>query len=83
MIKSVLLEKHHEIQTGFGILDHFYSTGEINMISLDDQKSYRSSFVRVSTKYILLYIIQVRIRTRNKVIVCYNSKKNCIFQTYY
>lgn len=75
IIKSILNEGRHEIQTSFGILDCLYSIGELNIIPSINQKSYKFSFIRVSTKSISLHTVATKIESNNKVAVHYSCKK--------
>ncbi len=81
IIKSILHEGRHKIQIRFGVLDRLYPTGELNVISSVDQKSYRSSFVGVSTKSISLHAVAAKIGTSNKVAVHCSCKKICTPQS--
>ena len=77
VIKSIPHEGRHEIQTRFGVLDHFYPTGELNVILSVNQESYKSSFVGVPTKFISLLAVAAKIETSNKVAIHFSCKKMC------
>ncbi len=81
MIKSILHQRRHEIQTRIGILDRFYPTGELNVIPSVDQESYRSSFVGVPIKPISLHVVAAKIGTSNKIAVHCNCKEMCTPQS--
>ena len=81
MIKNNLYKRCHEIQTRFGVLDCLYPPGELNVIPPVDQESYKSSFVGVLTKPIILPPIATKIKTSNKVAIYCSCKKMCTPQS--
>ncbi len=80
MIKSILYEERHQIQTKFGILNRLYHTGELNVILSVDQHGYRKDFLGATTKLITLHAFVAKIGTSNKVAVSCNCKKSCTLQ---
>lgn len=67
----------------FKILDYFYLTKKLNIISLVNQKYYKANFLILFSKNIFLYIMTRKITIGNKITVNYNYKKSCAMQLKY
>lgn len=81
MIKSIPYEGRHQIQTRFGILDRLYPTGELNAITLVDQKYYKADLLAAPSKSVSSHAVAGKITTSNKVAVSCNCKKSCATQS--
>lgn len=81
MLKSILHEGRHQIQTRFGILDRLYPTGELNAVPLVDQKHYKADLLAAPSKNISLHAVAGKIATSNRVAVSCNCKKSCTTQS--
>lgn len=72
MIKSILHEGRHQIQTRFGILDRLYPTEELNAVPIVDQKYYTADLFAAPSKSISLLAMAAKIADSNRVAVSCN-----------
>ena len=77
MVKNIPNDGRHFLQIQFSVLDRLYPTRELNVVPEVNQIVLRSEFEKASSKAITLHALATKVRTSNKVAVCYTCKKRC------
>ncbi len=74
MVKDILHDGRHLLQTQFGVLDRLYPTWELNIVPEIGQTALRSEFENWVSKAITLHTVVAKVRTCNKLAVCCTCK---------